>query len=102
MQFIFFFFFFSSRRRHTRCSRDWSSDVCSSDLRKACCIIRGQPLLQQPSRNPDRSQPEDVMPDRAPPPPPPPPVPPAPPPPPSEKPTAELPARPQLLCPLLP
>src|SRR2546422_1160148 len=27
------FFFFSSRRRHTRCSRDWSSDVCSSDLR---------------------------------------------------------------------
>src|SRR3989449_767015 len=27
-----FFFFFSSRRRHTRCSRDWSSDVCSSDL----------------------------------------------------------------------
>src|SRR2546422_3826464 len=29
---VFFFFFFSSRRRHTRCSRDWSSDVCSSDL----------------------------------------------------------------------
>src|SRR5215813_8038531 len=27
-----FFFFFSSRRRHTRCGRDWSSDVCSSDL----------------------------------------------------------------------
>src|SRR2546429_2003839 len=27
-----YFFFFSSRRRHTRCSRDWSSDVCSSDL----------------------------------------------------------------------
>src|SRR2546429_2493459 len=26
------FFFFSSRSRHTRCSRDWSSDVCSSDL----------------------------------------------------------------------
>src|SRR2546422_8535758 len=30
--FMVFFFFFSSRRRHTRCSRDWSSDVCSSDL----------------------------------------------------------------------
>src|SRR3989449_8236941 len=30
---VFCFFFFSSRRRHTRCSRDWSSDVCSSDLR---------------------------------------------------------------------
>src|SRR6266542_5104642 len=27
-------FFFSSRRRHTRCYRDWSSDVCSSDLNR--------------------------------------------------------------------
>src|SRR3712207_7422259 len=27
------YFFFSSRRRHTRYWRDWSSDVCSSDLR---------------------------------------------------------------------
>src|SRR4030042_2767588 len=27
---------FSSRRRHTRCSRDWSSDVCSSDLCDIC------------------------------------------------------------------
>src|SRR5436309_12191437 len=43
-----FFFFFSSRRRHTRFSRDWSSDVCSSDLRprkvihsrrKTCCGV---------------------------------------------------------------
>src|SRR2546422_11587520 len=32
LTFSYFFFFFSSRRRHTRCSRDWSSDVCSSDL----------------------------------------------------------------------
>src|SRR3989449_9738194 len=32
------FFFFSSRRRHTRCSRDWSSDVCSSDLLR--CALR--------------------------------------------------------------
>src|SRR5436309_6696142 len=31
--YVIFFFFFSSRRRHTRFSRDWSSDVCSSDLR---------------------------------------------------------------------
>src|SRR5882757_10805568 len=30
---MIFFFFFSSRRRHTRYWRDWSSDVCSSDLR---------------------------------------------------------------------
>src|SRR5215813_12592811 len=29
---IMVLFFFSSRRRHTRCGRDWSSDVCSSDL----------------------------------------------------------------------
>src|SRR5438067_12324424 len=32
---FFFFFFFSSRRRHTRSKRDWSSDVCSSDLAAA-------------------------------------------------------------------
>src|SRR3712207_6838863 len=30
--YVYFFFFFSSRRRHTRYWRDWSSDVCSSDL----------------------------------------------------------------------
>src|SRR5699024_2099765 len=30
--FLHLFFFFSSRRRHTRSKRDWSSDVCSSDL----------------------------------------------------------------------
>src|SRR6266496_4586876 len=29
-------FFFSSRRRHTRSLRDWSSDVCSSDLLRRC------------------------------------------------------------------
>src|SRR5699024_11863045 len=29
---LYCFFFFSSRRRHTRSKRDWSSDVCSSDL----------------------------------------------------------------------
>src|SRR6266513_5068957 len=31
-------FFFSSRRRHTRSKRDWSSDVCSSDLRDTAII----------------------------------------------------------------
>src|SRR2546422_8026287 len=35
------FFFFSSRRRHTRCSRDWSSDVCSSDLSTMSCSLIG-------------------------------------------------------------
>src|SRR5216683_5026732 len=38
MVFFFFFFFFSSRRRHTRSDRDWSSDVCSSDLADAVDI----------------------------------------------------------------
>src|SRR5437868_15271839 len=33
MCFVIFLFFFSSRRRHTRSKRDWSSDVCSSDLK---------------------------------------------------------------------
>src|SRR5207249_7482689 len=32
---LFYFFFFSSRRRHTRSKRDWSSDVCSSDLSRS-------------------------------------------------------------------
>src|SRR5690606_41126012 len=36
----YFLFFFSSRRRHTRFSRDWSSDVCSSDLTMAGVVIR--------------------------------------------------------------
>src|SRR5690606_39966255 len=40
-----FVFFFSSRRRHTRFSRDWSSDVCSSDL---LALIRGENLLLRP------------------------------------------------------
>src|SRR2546421_6121631 len=30
----FFFFFFSSKQKHTRSDRDWSSDVCSSDLKQ--------------------------------------------------------------------
>src|SRR3712207_4905071 len=34
-----FFFFFSSRRRHTRYWRDWSSDVCSSDLDAPISVI---------------------------------------------------------------
>src|SRR5699024_1636449 len=35
-----FFFFFSSRRRHTRSKRDWSSDVCSSDLIKRAKLLQ--------------------------------------------------------------
>src|SRR2546422_6807368 len=65
------FFFFSSRRRHTRCSRDWSSDVCSSDLspppripRLACYRLMPSrsggslppPPGSRPARGPPRSQ----------------------------------------------
>src|SRR5690349_24787340 len=38
---MFLFFFFSSRRRHTRSLRDWSSDVCSSDLPELAIEARG-------------------------------------------------------------
>src|SRR2546422_8040812 len=45
--------FFSSRRRHTRCSRDWSSDVCSSDLpcvvSKVCTEVSSMPGVYQQS-----------------------------------------------------
>src|SRR2546422_3047518 len=48
-------FFFSSRRRHTRCSRDWSSDVCSSDLHGAGKGFRSRgrykPVYQCPIRS---------------------------------------------------
>src|SRR2546422_4187069 len=40
MDSMVFIFFFSSRRRHTICSRDWSSDVCSSDLPSARAAAR--------------------------------------------------------------
>src|SRR2546422_7415690 len=42
------YFFFSSRRRHTRCSRDWSSDVCSSDL-----LSHPRPRIPLPHHGPD-------------------------------------------------
>src|SRR5205809_7455958 len=50
--FSFIFFFFSSRRRHTRCSRDWSSDVCSSDLELRDCggsLLLARPSVSSPS-----------------------------------------------------
>src|SRR5437868_13690626 len=37
-----YYFFFSSRRRHTRSKRDWSSDVCSSDLRPGGLTFAGR------------------------------------------------------------
>src|SRR5690606_40211747 len=44
-------FFFSSRRRHTRFSRDWSSDVCSSDLAASSsarigCVVADAELVE--------------------------------------------------------
>src|SRR6266536_5815237 len=48
------FFFFSSRRRHTSSTRDWSSDVCSSDLPCSMTMPRGSTgsaeQLSQPPR----------------------------------------------------
>src|SRR5699024_11734112 len=41
-------FFFSSRRRHTRSKRDWSSDVCSSDLENPAVAVRRTDQLGQP------------------------------------------------------
>src|SRR3712207_8941236 len=40
MEFYIMLFFFSSRRRHTRYWRDWSSDVCSSDLHAEILAIK--------------------------------------------------------------
>src|SRR5947209_14114286 len=50
-------FFFSSRRRHTRYWRDWSSDVCSSDLARRCARARAtrrdsaRPRVPGPARS---------------------------------------------------
>src|SRR5256885_1291925 len=53
------FFFFSSRRRHTRLQGDWSSDVCSSDLRQQdldyeCCS--SESLRRGPIRSASRAK----------------------------------------------
>src|SRR5438093_10850826 len=41
---LFFGFFFSSRRRHTRLVSDWSSDVCSSDLKCFVFFTHNKPF----------------------------------------------------------
>src|SRR3712207_7332916 len=53
MLLLLFFFFFSSRRRHTRYWRDWSSDVCSSDLSEAA--------LPEPVSEHDDARPPGVL-----------------------------------------
>src|SRR3989454_6683966 len=55
---LILFFFFSSRRRHTRLQGDWSSDVCSSDLRARVRVrprARGHPPV--PPTHPDEGEP---------------------------------------------
>src|SRR5471030_3350420 len=47
-------FFFSSRRRHTRCLSDWSSDVCSSDLRPAPRVAPSPPPAGRTTATRDR------------------------------------------------
>src|SRR2546430_5204927 len=56
---LFVFFFFSSRRRHTRFDCDWSSDVCSSDLRQIVCLAIAQLERHNPERPDPRPQLED-------------------------------------------
>src|SRR2546429_5569678 len=54
-------FFFSSRRRHTSCSRDWSSDVCSSDLLQAHRRRRSSSRIRDAGwRPPASADPQDV------------------------------------------
>src|SRR5260221_915319 len=61
------FFFFSSRRRHTRSLCDWSSDVCSSDLRRTAsasanlpCALRVEPRLVSEKRTFGLSSPKSL------------------------------------------
>src|SRR5690606_10651125 len=51
---ICLFIFFSSRRRHTRFSRDWSSDVCSSDLAANPTLLAADP--RDPAFGPENAK----------------------------------------------
>src|SRR5690606_39305973 len=55
------FFFFSSRRRHTRFSRDWSSDVCSSDLFFLEFAGRQHRADDRPNRHAERSDQQGIL-----------------------------------------
>src|SRR5690606_39894305 len=54
-------FFFSSRRRHTRFSRDWSSDVCSSDLSSQPPATPGRNWRQVVCKRQVRSPPSSMI-----------------------------------------
>src|ERR1039458_10665343 len=53
-----FVVFFSSRRRHTRCLSDWSSDVCSSDLRICGWSKRAVPVTPTGDLSPRLAEPQ--------------------------------------------
>src|SRR2546428_3594676 len=57
----FGFFFFSSRRRHTISDRDWSSDVCSSDLAVKEAARQASPVLLEPVMDVEVVTPADYM-----------------------------------------
>src|SRR5207249_5754012 len=60
--FMVVFFFFSSRRRHTRSKRDWSSDVCSSDLGEALPVHgEANGIFPGQSHRPDLGFPNSPM-----------------------------------------
>src|SRR3989440_249584 len=59
------FFFFSSRRRHTRSDRDWSSDVCSSDLERLIAPISKR--RRDDEREPEQTEEPDATPTQTPP-----------------------------------
>src|SRR5438045_9654484 len=54
------YFFFSSRRRHTRCLSDWSSDVCSSDLRRRRDLGGHAARLEQAAEMPQKAEPGHI------------------------------------------
>src|SRR5690625_7188568 len=56
-------FFFSSRRRHTRWPRDWSSDVCSSDLEVVQLFSESQSRFLITVKEENREQFEERFPD---------------------------------------
>src|SRR5207253_8156234 len=56
-------FFFSSRRRHTRWPRDWSSDVCSSDLSPLAILTKsGELYMPLSAQLPDRDERRRLLP----------------------------------------
>src|SRR5882757_10268901 len=55
------FFFFSSRRRHTRYWRDWSSDVCSSDLGDSVGQLEPEPVEEETFGRGDVGGPDDEV-----------------------------------------